>query len=200
MGQIREDRLYIRRLEKLGLIAAFVTGAVLAPGTITGDISRMLVTFLGLFSASLLPTITLLVNGMTANGRSVQGLEKLNAEISAAMDALLFMFGCIAVAFLGLMILSIPPTFLNKIPFLTTEILPRFGQAVVLTSVIAIVRRSSQIPAILRKTLAMRKDITIEEARKKLKDKLLSASEIRESFSRHPDFGEVINIDQNENK
>lgn len=172
----------------------------MAPGTITGDISRMLVTFLGLFSASLLPTITLLVNGMTANGRSVQGLEKLNAEISAAMDALLFMFGCIAVAFFGLMILSIPPTFLNKIPFLTTEILPRVGQAVVLTSVIAIVRRSSQIPAILRKTLAMRKDIAIEEARKKLKDKLPSASEIRESFSRHPDFGEVINIDQNENK
>lgn len=189
--------MQVRRLNGLGLAAVFAAGAALTPGTISGDGSRMLVTFLGLFSASLLPTITLLVNGMTASGRSVQAIENLDTEIRAAMDALLFMFGCIAIAFAGLMALSIEsPRVLKQLPLLTSEVLPRGGQAVVVSGVIAIVARAGQIPAILRRALAMRKEIAIEEARRKLMDKAPDAAAIRASFSNHPDFGKVVTLDE----
>lgn len=197
MGRSRENRLQIRKLESLGLAAAFVAGVALTPGTISGDTTRMLATFLGLFSASLLPTITLLVNGMTAGGRSVHAIEKLDFEIGAAMDALLFIFGCTAVAFAGLMALSIdPPALLRTVSLLTSEILPRGGQGIVLLSIAAIVGRAGQIPAILRRTLSMRKDIAIEEARKQLTDNVPDAKAIRASFITHPSFGKTVRLDE----
>lgn len=157
----------------------------------------MLVTFLGLFSASLLPTITLLVNGMTASGRSVHAIAKLDVEIRTAMDALLFMFGCTAVAFAGLMSLTIsPPSFLCKFPLLISQVFPRFAQGIIIISVSAIVGRASQIPAILRRALTMRKEIAIDEARRKLKEKTPDTLAIRASFSTHPDFGKDVNSDK----
>jgi hypothetical protein len=174
-----------------------VSGTALTPGTISGDASRMLVTFLGLFSASLLPTITLLVNGMTANGRSVHAIEKLDTEIRTAMDAILFIFGCTAVTFSGFMALTIsPPAFFCKIPFLPHQILPRFFQGIIVVSVSAIVGRASQIPAILRRALTMRKEIAIDEARRKLKEKAPDTLAVRASFSTHPDFGKEIRNDE----
>ncbi len=168
----------------------------MSPGILSGDASHMLVTFLGLFSASLLPTITLLVNGMTASGRSVHSIEKLDTEIRLAMDALFLMFGCTAIAFAGLMALSVePPSILVKVPYLTTEILPRAGAAIVVAAVSAIIARAGQIPAILRRALAMRKEIAVEEARRKLLEKAPDASSIRASFASHPDFGKVIPLE-----
>ena len=75
MGGCREDRLHLRSIDWLVAIAAFVAGAAAPPETFSGDASRLFVTFLGLFSASVLPTISLIIGGMTASGRSVQALE-----------------------------------------------------------------------------------------------------------------------------
>lgn len=195
MGGRREDRLQVRRIGWLGLAASAVIGASLSPGVISGDASRMLVTFLGLFSASLLPTITLLVNGMTASGRSVHAIEKLDAEIRAAMDALFLLFGCTAVAFGGLMSLAIsPPAIFHYVPYLTVEILPRGGNAVVVAAVAIIIARAGQIPAILRRALAMRREIAVDEARRKLIEKAPDSAKVRASFASHPDFGKSVPI------
>jgi len=161
----------------------------------------MLVTFLGLFSASLLPTITLLINGMTASGRSVHAIEKLDAEIRDAIDALLFIFGCIALAFAGLMALSFTfPDFSQKYPLLINQVLPRAEQSVVVTSVLSIIGRAGQIPAILRRALAMRKEIAINEARRKLKDQAPDGASVRASFATHPDFGKTVILNENEDQ
>jgi hypothetical protein len=201
MGSGWEDRLQVRRIELFGIAAILAAGAALSPGTISGDGSRMLATFLGLFSASLLPTITILVNGMTGSGRSVQAIENLDREIRDAMDALLFMFGCTAVAFLSLMSLSITPfSLLNRVPLLTSEVLPRLGQAIVVLAVAAIITRAGQIPAILRRTLTMRKDIAVEEARRKIIEKAPDALAVRASFATHPDFGKVVPLKQMEER
>lgn len=196
MGCFRENRLQVRLIGVLGVAACAAAGAALPPETISGDASRMLVTFLGLFSASLLPTITLLVNGMTSGGRSVQAIENLNRELEAALNALFLLFGCTAIAFAALMALSIkPPTLLSRIPLLTEQILPRMGVAIVVGSVTAIVSRAGQIPAILRRALAMRKDIAVEEARRKLTEKAPDTKTVRSTFTTHADFGKVVNIE-----
>jgi hypothetical protein len=122
-------------------------------------------------------------------------LNKLQDELSAAMDALFFLFGCIALAIGALVSLSIEPAaFMIKVPHLTTEILPRLGQAFVVTATGMVLLRAGQIPGILRRSLAARHEIAIAEARAKLESNAPAAGETRQAFATHPDFGKVISL------
>lgn len=195
MGRSRKDRLSFRRLEKLALLAALAGGAALTPGTISGDAGRTLTTFLGLISASILPTISLLVNSMTASGRSVQSINRLENELEAAMDALFLLFGCVGVAVAALVALTIQPaTFLVEIPYLTTEFLPRCGQAFVVGATTLMLLRIGQIPGILRRSLQIRRDIAVEEARNKLEKNAPESGSMRKSYASHDEFGKVVSL------
>lgn len=187
----------IRGLDKIGLVVTFAIGAALTPDTISGEAGRMLVTFLGLVSASLLPTISLLINSMTASGRSVHAIQKLDAELQVAMDALFLLFGCAIVAVIALVALAIqPPEFLNRIPYLTSEILPRVGQAIVICAALTILLRAGQIPAILRRSLIARRQIAIEEAQRVLAENVPQPADIRKAFEKHPDFGKEVTMNE----
>ena len=187
----------LRRLELIGLAASAAVGAALTPGTISGDARSMLITFLGLFSASILPTVSLLVNSMTTGGRSIHSIQKLESELQAAMDALFLLFGCIAVAVGALIALAIsPPVMLTRVPYLTTEVLPRIGQALVVCAASTIVLRAGQIPAILRRSLAVRYEIALTEARRKLADNAPEPGATRQAFPNHPDFGKVVPLQE----
>lgn len=173
-----------------------MAGVFISPGTISGDTGRMLATFLGLVSASILPTISLLINSMTASGRSVKALDELETELQSAMDALFLLFGCVAVVIGGLVALATPPPPLfQKVPYLTAQILPRGGQAVVVLFASITLLRVGQIPGILRRSLGMRHKIAVEEARRKTLDKAPTSAATRASFPTHPDFGKSISIE-----
>lgn len=183
----------IRKIKIFGLVAAFAAGLALTPGTVSADAGRVLVTFLGLVAASILPTITLLINSMTASARSVQGITRLEAEIQIAMDALFLIFAAICIAVMALVGLSLDPAvFLTKIPYLTTEILPRLGQAVVVSAVGFILWRIGQIPGILRRSLRVRYEAALEEAKGKLANNAPEAAAIRQGFAPHSEFGKVV--------
>lgn len=185
----------IRLKDLLVLVAGFTAGAAVAPGTVSGEAGRLLAIFLGLVSASLLPTITLLVNSMTGNGRSVHSIERLERELQSAMDALFLLFGLVAVAVGALVALAIPsPPQLRAIPYLTTDFLPRTGQGIVCASTTMIIWRAGQIPAILRRSLEIRREIAVEEARRKLFDLAPNGESVRESFRTHSDFGQVVSL------
>ena len=163
---------------------------------ITDDTGRMLVTFLGLVSASILPTISLLVNSMAAAGRSVLAIDELNDELNAAMDALFLLFGSVAVVVAALVALSIPPPpLLLEVPVLANEILPRAGQAIVAVFSALTLTRIGQIPAILRRSLAVRHKIAVDEARRKTLEKAPKADEVKAAFATHPDFGATVSLD-----
>lgn len=171
-------------------------GLAISPGTITGDAGRMLVTFLGLVSASVLPTISLLVSSMTASGRSVLALDELAAELEAAMDAMFLLFGCVAVVVGALVALTIPPpSLLTKIPYLTSEILPRSGQMVVIAFSAITLLRVGQVPAILRRSLSIRHKIAVDEARRKTLEKAPTSAATKAYFKNHPDFGKTVNLE-----
>jgi hypothetical protein len=184
-----------------GLPAALAVGAALSPETVSGDAGGMLVTFLGLVSASILPTISLLVNSMTASGRSVQAVNRLEVELQAAMDALFLLFGCVAVAVGALVALTTePPGLLIHVPYLTSEIFPRLGQCVVVTALVTILLRVGQIPGILRRSLSIRHEIAVDEAKRELAEKVPDGPAIRKAFSNNPDFGKTVNLEEIEGR
>jgi hypothetical protein len=192
-----EDRLQFRLIERWLLPAALFGGAALAPGTITGDSGRMLVIFLGLVSASVLPTISLLVGSMSAAGRSVLAINELDAEIQSAMNALFFLFACVAIVVGALVALaSPPPQLLSRIPLVTSELLPRSGQAIVIVFSALILTRLGQIPAILRRTLAVRHQIALDEARRKTMENAPVPGSSQATFTPHPDFGKSVAIEE----
>src|SRR3546814_11663537 len=88
---------------------AVIAGGVLTPGTLSGESVRLLVTSLGLVAASILPTISLLVNSMTASGRSVKAVDELEHELHSTMEPLFMLFGCVGIAFFALVSLTTHP-------------------------------------------------------------------------------------------
>jgi len=188
--------LQLRRIDTVASVAAFVAGALLTPGTLSGDSGRMLVTFLGLVSASILPTISLLVNSMTSSGRSVKAVDDLRRELQAAMDALFFLFGCVGIVVAGLVSLATtPPMILTYVPYLTTEILPRIGQSLIIGASMLTIMRIGMIPAILRRSLDVRHKIATEEARRKTLEKAPTAASTRTTFPTHPEFGKTVKFE-----
>jgi hypothetical protein len=171
-------------------------GFAITPDSITSDAGRMLVTFLGLVSASILPTISLLINSMTASGRSVLAIDELDAELRAAMDALFFLFGSVAVVVGALVALATPaPAIFSYIPLLSSQILPRVGQAVVVVFSAMTLLRIGQIPAILRRSLAVRHKIAVTEAKRKTLEKAPTPTDVKAAFPTHPEFGKVVNLE-----
>lgn len=197
MGRCGENRLQLRLNEKIGYFALFAIGATISPGIISGETASVIAIFLGLFAASILPTVTLLINSMTASGRSILSINKLEQELQLAMDALFFLFGCIGIAIVALIALSIEPLdILNKIPFLTTEVMPRIGQALVVAPTIILIWRAGQITGILRRLLKIQHEIAINEAKVNLESNAPSAEKVRQSFTTNPDFGKEISLQE----
>lgn len=183
----------LRPLEVVVILATSVAGGALYPGTISSEAGRVLVTFLGLVAASILPTITLLINSMTPNGRSVYTINKLDEELQAAMDALFLLFGGICLAVIALVSLAIPsPSMFTFVPYLSSEVLPRAGQAIVGGTTALVLWRIGQIPGILRRTLKVRHEAALEEAKLKLAANAPDGGAIRKGFATHPDFGKPV--------
>jgi hypothetical protein len=137
----------------------------------------------------------LLINSMTASGRSVQAIERLEQELKAAIDALFLLFGCVALSIAALLSLSIQPAaFMTKVPYLTTEILPRIGQALVVGPTAMVVWRAGRIPAILRRALEIRREIAIDEARRKVLENAPTAEALRQGYATRENFGRTVTL------
>lgn len=185
----------LRLVDSIVVLSGIAVGATLTPGTISGEAGRVLAIFLGLVSASLLPTITLLIGSMTANGRSVQAIQRLEDELKAAMDALFLLFGCVVIAVGALISLSIQPaSFFTEIPYLTSQVLPRIGQSIVLGATTFVIWRSGQIPAILRRVLEIRREIATDEAKRKVFENAPGVESLRQIFPTQDGFGKVVSL------
>jgi hypothetical protein len=201
MGRGWKNRLSVRLTDiAVGLIG-LAAGTAMSPGAVSGDAGRVLATFLGLLSAGLLPTVTLLINSMTAGGRSVQEIERLEEELRAATDILFLLFGCIALSIGALVSLAIqPPSFLTRIPHLTTEILPRIGQALVVGPAFFVIWKAGTIPAVMRKALEIKREIAIDEAKSKVNEKAPSRESLRQGYATQEDFGRVVSVEAKREK
>lgn len=156
---------------------------------------RLLITFVGLISASVLPTISLIIGNMTTSGRSVQALNELERELAAAMDARFALFGLGAIAVAILLSLAIPvPDALAKFPYLAA-CLERSGQAALIACASLIVLRAGQIPGILRRSLWIRHKIAVDEARRKTFELAPAQGQMGTFFATHPEFGATVTLE-----
>lgn len=189
--------MQIRRIELLGLSAGLGIGAALTPAVLHGEPARLLTTFLGLISASILPTISLILGSMTTGGRSVAAINRLEHELHLAMDALFLLLGSVGLIFAAIFLLGLPPPYpLERVPYLTTEVLPRFGQSIVVGGTALILMRAGQIPAILRRSLSIRHEIAVDEAKKKTLENASRVPEAKALFGRDPDFGKTVTLEE----
>lgn len=189
--------MQIRRLELLGLGAGLGVGAALTPAVLNGDPARLLTTFLGLVSASILPTISLILGSMTTGGRSVAAINSLERELRLAMDTLFLLLGSVGMIFAAIFLLGLPPPHrLERLPYLTTEVLPRFGQSIVAGGTALILMRAGQIPAILRRSLSIRHEIAVDEAKKKTLENASRVPETKALFGHDPNFGKKVSLEE----
>src|SRR3546814_20099775 len=127
---------------------------------------------------------------MTASGRSVKAVDELEHELQSAMDALFMLFGGVGIAVVARVSLATQPAaILTRIPYLTSEILPRLGQTVVVGASAITLMRIGTIPAILRRSLSVRHRIAIDEARRKTLEKAPDATATRAAFATNTEVG-----------
>jgi hypothetical protein len=168
----------------------------LPAGAITPDAAKLLVTFMGFVAASALPTATLMVNSLTANGRSVRLLLDLGSEMRRMLRALFGVLGLTGVSVLALVALTVPtpwqlPSFLGQ-----WAIRSHIGQAVALASIFFTLDATRVIPRSFFRCLGFKLDIAVEEARQKTADNAPKPGEMSGSFKTKPGFGAVRSLDE----
>lgn len=189
----------LRGLRTVALIAALAAGAILPPALLIGDASRMLVTFLGLVAASILPTVSLVIGSLSSTGRSVQKIDELFHELSRAVRMLFSILGCIAMAVMLLAMIAILPDIPWTIPWgaITVPDAARRGlQALALLCAAAAAVEAVIIPRILMRILAIKRDIAVYEARKALTDAAPREADIRQIFTTKDGFGSSVPVER----
>lgn len=199
MGSGRKDRLHLRRIEWLACLIGFAVCAAMTPGSLVGEPSRLLTTFLGLVAASILPTISLIVGGMVTGGRSVKSLGELGAELEQTISVLFAIFGLIALAMLVLMTLAIPMPFGALVPNSLRPVPAIIGQGFVGFIGVLVVCKSGTVPGAIRRALSLRTDIALDEARRKTVERAGDAA-AKTGFQTKSGFGRITNLDDLKSK
>lgn len=159
----------------------------------------MLVTFLGLVAASILPTVSLVIGSLSSTGRSVQKIDELFHELSRAVRMLFSILGCIAMAVMLLAMIAILPDIPWTIPWgaITVPDAARRGlQALALLCAAAAAVEAVIIPRILMRILAIKRDIAVYEARKALTDAAPREADIRQIFTTKDGFGSSVPVER----
>jgi hypothetical protein len=173
---------------------------LLPSGFVTGDIGRIITTFLGLIAASILPTISLIVGSMSASGRSVKGINDLHAEFVDLVGELFAVLGWIMVAIGGLAFASVEITLGLGIyhPFgilfdfsSLPDVLKGAGRFALGYASAAALAQFSMVPKSVLKALEIRHHIAIDEAKRKVSDNAPSSGDIQKYFGTKQGFGEV---------
>ncbi|WP_158247959.1 hypothetical protein [Paracoccus sp. SY] len=158
----------------------------------------MLVTFLGLVSASILPTVSLVIGSLSSSGRSVMKIDELAQELSRAVHTLFSILGLVAAVVALLMVIAVVPDTPWRLPYFLIQVpdaARRALQSLALLFAVAATLEAVKIPRILARVLSIKKDIAIFEARKALADKSPSDADVRQMFAKKEGFGNTIPLD-----
>lgn len=185
--------MHFRRLEWVACSAGFIVAALLPPGSLTGEPGRLLTTFFGLVAASILPTISLIVGGMATGSRSVKQLGDLGDELERTISALFAIFGLIAVAAVVLIALAIPTPFSDQLPPAVQPLPSRIGQGLVGVIAVLVVAKSGTVPGAIRRSLALRTEMALGDARKKTLENAADAK-AKTGFRTKEGFGRVTKL------
>lgn len=201
MGNKRENRLLFRLIRLLSFVALATGGVALPPDVLSGEPIRLLVTFLSLVSASVLPTVSLAIGGMSATGHSVQKISELHQELEGSCRALFSTFGWVAICVALLLTHSILPDLSGAWEFKGTlytlnDVPRRSVQALVAVCASETLIRAAVIPRVLRAVLLIKRDISVFEARQSLITKAPSDGDMKKIFPKKEGFGTSIILER----
>ena len=190
-----------RGLRRLALAVGAACGAAIPPALFAGEPVRMLVTFVGLVSASILPTVSLAIGSMSGTGRSVQKINELYADLRGSSTALFRTLICVALVFAALVAFAMTPVVdvhISRwgVSFEIPDAARRFVQIIVFGGVVLAVCEAYRIPQTFLKVLNIKRDIAIYEARKEIRENAPGEAEIKQIFPKKEGFGRAVNLEQ----
>lgn len=177
-------------------VAVGIFCACLPVGTFDGDTGRILTIFLGLVSASILPTVSMMVGIMSGTGRSVAGIDQLNAELRDTIDILVAILGFVLVAVLGLLLgtINLPDM---QVPLLNTrysigldQVFLRLTNLMVGLAIALALSKFGRVPSSFRRALEIRHQIAVEEAKRRIDENAPSDASVSSMFATSPGFGQ----------
>jgi hypothetical protein len=179
--------LSFRRLIWFVLAIAAACGATIPPDVFSGEPVRMLVTFLGLVSASILPTISLAIGNMSGTGRSVKRINELNNDLIETTNALFRTMKYVGCVFVALVVFSMLPHIDVKFSLFDKEFdIPdaprRFLQLIVFMTAVLAVCKAYEIPRTFLKVLNIKHQIAVYEARKAIDARAPGKKDFKDLF------------------
>jgi hypothetical protein len=201
MGREWENRLSFRGLIRLALAVGLASGAAIPPAMFSGEPVRMLVTFMGLVSASILPTVSLAIGSMSGTGRSVQKINELYADLRSTAAALFRTLVCVAFVFAALVAFAMTPVVDVHISqwgvsFEILDAARRFIQIIIFGGVVLSICEAYRIPQTFLKVLNIKRDIAMYEARKEIRENAPGEAEIKQIFPKKEGFGRAVSLEQ----
>lgn len=184
-----------RWLTRTAVGASFVLAAALPVDLVSQSTGRIASVFLGLFAASILPTVSLLLQSMTSATRSVNRVDALYHEIRAAVDALFRILGIAGVATVALLLNSVRTpealTVLNNF-----DSLERIGNGIAGGAIVLLIAEAGKIPSIIRRSLKIRYEVARDEAKNRTSKNVPTEKEIRSYFPTKEGFGETRPLEE----
>jgi Zn-dependent protease len=187
--------LQFRLTEVVAALCGFAAAASLPPGSLSGEPGRLLTTFLGLLAASILPTVSLIVGGMSTGSRSVNLVSALGAEIMATVDLLFAVFGMIALTLVVLLLLNVPTPYGSQLYPQIPRLMAGCGQGIVGALAVLVVCKSGAIPGAIRRSLSVRTEMAETEAKKKTAENAIAAA-AASPFKTQEGFGATVSHDK----
>lgn len=167
-------------------LAAF---AVFPPDILRGDPSKMLMPFLGLFMAGIFPAISLTIGSLKSGGFSVQRVTKLANELENLLKYLQAVFATALIAALTLVTaeaLDWGDDF--RLQFYTSRVF-NVVEGLCLGVLVAALPRIRRTFSAL---LGIARDIAVDEAATKVKDRAAKIPSIVDRFPTKEKFGELF--------
>lgn len=194
MGAAGSNRLSFRRLTGVVPPLVGLLGLFLPVGTISGEPTRLLVTFLGIISASILPTTSLVVGAISSDGRSVFGLKSLFDELRQAVAYLLVILALAGLSVISLLLHALPINgsvyiSVSSMTLNLTEIFRQVAQATALYVCAVTAIYALGIYRILTRVLKIKYDIARHSAVERVGKQLPTNQVLKTNFKNPDGFG-----------
>lgn len=162
-----------------------------------GDVGKLLMPFLGLFMAGVLPAISLTINSIKSGGYSVQRVQRMASELTGLLDFLQLVF--VLALFSAIMLLVGEALKWGKgWPFEFYS--SRIFNTLIGFSLGALIGALPKLRHAFRALIIISSEIAVDEASTKIKEKAAKMPPVIDRFPTSDKFGELFKANFLEDK
>ena len=163
--------------------------AIMPPNLLHGDPAKLLMPFLGLFMAGIFPAISLTISSLKSGGFSVKRVSDLANELSRLLDYLQALF---AVALIAALCVVAAETMNWGEGFFFEDYSSRIFNIVLGGCLGMLLSALPKIRRTFSTLLSISKDIAMDEASTKIRDRVTKMPSVVDRFPTKEKFGELF--------